>query len=134
MRAFLIAAAVVLTHTAHAGEHQTIFEQIVTSAGATQGAARSCGAAEPDLREHAANWHVHLKRYAQEYGFDATVLPARFAEGEAQGRAMMEQMRGSGEDGCAGVMGSFQRERAIGYTEMKQAIAEVTDGLPDKAR
>ena len=30
-----------------------------------------------------------------------------------------------------GMLGSFQHERNIGYDEMKQGIAEVTDGLPE---
>ncbi|VDL04532.1 lipoprotein [Bordetella pertussis] len=34
-------------------------------------------------------------------------------------------------DGCTGALASFQRERAMTYDEMKQAIAEATDGLPE---
>ncbi len=111
---------------------QVTFEQIVIAAGATNGAARICGAAEPDLRQHESNWHVNLKHYAQEYRYDAANLDNRFAQGQENGKQMMEQMRQGGVDGCAGVLGSFQRERAIGYGDMKQTIAEVTDGLPEK--
>nr|WP_208622011.1 hypothetical protein [Bordetella genomosp. 12] len=134
MRALWIAAAA-LASTAQAQTPaepggQTTFEQIITAAGATNGAARLCGASDPDLRQHESNWQVNLKRYAQEYRYDTTALNTRFAQGQETGRQMMEQMRQASVDGCAGVLGSFQRERAIGYSEMKQAIAEVTDGLP----
>ncbi|AMD46345.1 hypothetical protein [Bordetella holmesii] len=134
MRALWIAVAALTSsaqaQTLAAPDGQTTFEQVVAAAGATNGAARLCGASQPDLLQHESNWQVNLKRYAQEYRYDTAALKARFTQGQETGRQMMEQMRQASVDGCAGVLGSFQRERAIGYGEMKQAIAEVTDGLP----
>lgn len=130
MTILILAAPMAQAQAPDAG--QLTFEQIVSTAGATNGAARTCGASAPDLQQHEANWHVNLKRFAEEYGYNPSQLDTQFKQGQDKGTAMMEQMRNGGVDGCAGVLGSFQRERAIGYQEMKQAIAEVTDGLPDK--
>jgi hypothetical protein len=43
---------------------------------------------------------------------------------------MMDEMKRSGVDGCRGVLGGFQSERVMEYEEMKNALAEVNDGLP----
>ena len=59
----------------------------------------------------------NLQRYAQEYGFNAQNYDTLFDKGLDQGKAMMEEMKRSGVDGCRGVLGSFQNERVIGYEE-----------------
>jgi len=133
--AALLAAAswTLAAGAAHAADPsgQLTYEQIIDTAGATNGAARTCGASAPDLAQHEATWRNNLQRFAQEYGYDFKVFDAAFRQGQSKGKAMMEDMRRGNVDGCAGVLGGFQRERAIGYSEMKQAIAEVTDGLPE---
>ncbi|MBO9356188.1 hypothetical protein GG851_19545 [Bordetella petrii] len=111
---------------------QTEFDQLVTTSGATNGAAQVCGAAPPDLARHRATARANLQRYAAEFGYRADQYDALFDQGRAQGEKMMLDMRQSGVDGCTGMMGSFQHERDIGYDEMKQGIAEVTDGLPER--
>ncbi|OZI45728.1 hypothetical protein [Bordetella genomosp. 5] len=138
MRAFMIAVLTAasgwLAAPAHAAgpSDQLIFEQIVDTAGASNGAARVCGASAPDLTQQEANWRKNLERFAKEYRYDFKVFDAAFQQGQSKGKVMMEDMRKGGVDGCAGVLGGFQRERTMGYDSMKQSIAEVTDGLPDK--
>ncbi|KDD97488.1 hypothetical protein L535_1374 [Bordetella bronchiseptica SBL-F6116] len=43
---------------------QAIFDQIVLTSGAANGAARTCGASAPDLAQHAETWRLNLRRYA----------------------------------------------------------------------
>lgn len=109
---------------------QAQFDSFVVAAGASNGAARACGASEPDLAQHQATARKNLLRYAEEYQFPAGGYDALFQKGQAEGKTMMDEMKRSGVDGCRGVLGSFQNERAIGYEEMKRALAEVSDGLP----
>lgn len=135
MRMTLISAVMLLTAATSAvaapdNEEQEQFEQFVSAAGASNGAARSCGASAPDLAEHQANASKNLRRYAQEYGFAVNNFEREFRDGQAEGQSMMESMRRSGSDGCTGVLAAFQHERTIGYDDMKQALAEVSDGLP----
>ena len=94
----------------------------------------ACGASEPDLKQHQDTSRKNLQRYAQEYGFNAQNYDTLYDKGLDQGKAMMEEMKRSGVDGCRGVLGSFQNERVIGYEDMKAALAEVSDGLPGKPR
>ncbi|WP_255592597.1 hypothetical protein [Bordetella sp. BOR01] len=110
---------------------QADFEQLITTSGATNGAAQVCGAAPPDLARHKATARANLQRYATEFGYQADRFDALFEQGRHDGETMMLDMRKSGVDGCAGMMGSFQHERDIGYDEMKQGVAEITDGLPE---
>lgn len=109
---------------------QAQYDSFVVAAGASNGAARACGASEPDLAEHQSNSRKNLLKYAQEYDFSAAGYDAQFEKGQAQGKTMMEDMKRSGVDGCRGVLGSFQNERVMGYADMKNALAEVSDGLP----
>ncbi|MNT74170.1 hypothetical protein D3C72_2129620 [compost metagenome] len=102
----------------------------MVAAGASNGAARACGASEPDLAQHQATAKKNLTQYAQEYGFASNSYEALFQKGLGEGKAMMEDMKRSGVDGCRGVLGGFQNERAISYEDMKNALAEVSDGLP----
>ena len=81
----------------------------------------ACGASEPDLKQHQDTSRKNLQRYAQEYGFNAQNYDTLFDKGLDQGKAMMEEMKRSGVDGCRGVLGSFQNERVIGYEDMKAA-------------
>ncbi|QVQ26621.1 hypothetical protein [Achromobacter deleyi] len=114
---------------------QAQFDSFVVAAGASNGAARACGASEPDLAQHQATARKNLLRYAEEYQFSAGGYDGLYQKGMAQGKTMMDEMKRSGVDGCRGVLGSFQNERVIGYEEMKNALAEVSDGLPgEKAR
>ncbi|HYG41542.1 MAG TPA: hypothetical protein VEA17_01335 [Bordetella sp.] len=112
-------------------QDQAQFDQLVTTSGASNGAAQACGAAPPDLAKHQATARGNLQRYAGEFGYRADQFDALFQQGRREGEKMMVDMRESGVDGCAGMMGSFQHERDISYDEMKQGIAEVTDGLPE---
>lgn len=112
-------------------QDQIEFGQLVTTSGATNGAAQVCGASPPDLARHQATARANLQRYAAEFGYQADQIDALFQQGRRDGQKMMTDMRESGVDGCPGMMGSFQHERDISYDEMKQGIAEVTDGLPD---
>ena len=112
-------------------QDQIEFGQLVTTSGATNGAAQVCGASPPDLARHQATARANLQRYAAEFGYQADQIDALFQQGRRDGQKMMTDMRESGVDGCPGMMGSFQHERDISYDEMKQSIAEVTDGLPD---
>lgn len=109
---------------------QAQYDSFVVAAGASNGAARACGASEPDLAQHEATARKNLLRYAQEYEFSAGGFDGLYQKGLAQGKTMMDEMKRSGVDGCRGVLGSFQNERVIGYEEMKNALAEVSDGLP----
>ncbi|CCJ50868.1 lipoprotein [Bordetella parapertussis] len=110
---------------------QAIFDQIVLTSGAANGAARTCGASAPDLTQHAETWRLNLRRYADEYHYAFDSFDERYARGQQEGTEMMADMRASGVDGCTGALASFQRERTMTYDEMKQAIAEATDGLPE---
>jgi len=112
-------------------QDQAEFDQLVTTAGATNGAAQVCGASPPDLARHQATARANLQRYAAEFGYRADGFEALFQQGRREGRKMMLDMRQSDVDGCPGMLGSFQHERDMGYDEMKQGIAEVTDGLPE---
>ncbi len=112
---------------------QAQFESFVVAAGASNGAARACGASEPDLAQHEATSRKNLERYAKEYGFSASGYDGLYQKGLADGKAMMEEMKRSGVDGCRGVLGSFQNERVISYEDMKAALAEVSDGLPGES-
>lgn len=112
-------------------QNQAEFDQLVVTSGATNGAAQVCGASPPDLARHQATARANLRRYAAEFGYKADRFDALFGQGRGEGKKMMLDMRESGVDGCPGMLGSFQHERDIGYDEMKQGIAEVTDGLPE---
>jgi len=109
---------------------QVQYDSFVMAAGASNGAARACGASEPDLAQHQDTSRKNLLRYAQEYGFAAEGYDALFQKGQAEGKTMMDDMKRSGVDGCRGVLGGFQNERVMGYEAMKNALAEVNDGLP----
>ncbi|HCQ50280.1 MAG TPA: hypothetical protein DIW53_27510 [Achromobacter sp.] len=136
MHKFLTALALVLATAAAPAwaapdaSEQAQYDSFVVAAGASNGAARACGASEPDLAQHQATAHKNLARYAKEYGFSAASYDALFQKGLAEGKTMMDDMKRSGVDGCRGVLGSFQNERAISYDDMKSALAEVSDGLP----
>ena len=105
----------------------------MVAAGASNGAARACGASEPDLAQHEATSRKNLERYAKEYGFSASGYDGLYQKGLSDGTTMMEEMKRSGVDGCRGVLGSFQNERVISYEDMKAALAEVSDGLPGES-
>ena len=77
----------------------------VVAAGASNGAARSCGASEPDLAQHQATSRKNLERYAKEYGFSAAGYDGLYEKGLGDGTRMMEEMKRSGVDGCRGVLG-----------------------------
>ncbi|MEN4919932.1 hypothetical protein ABE485_14730 [Achromobacter spanius] len=140
MRNILTGLAVALAAAAPAwaapdAAEQAQYDSFVVAAGASNGAARACGASEPDLTQHQETARKNLLRYAEEYGFAAGGYDAEFAKGQAEGKAMMEEMKRSGVDGCRGVLGGFQSERVMKYEEMKGVLAEVSDGLPgEKAR
>lgn len=140
MRRFLtgltltLAAAAPVMAAPDAAE-QAQYDSFVVAAGASNGAARACGASEPDLAQHQDTARKNLTRYAEEYGFAAGGYDTEFAKGQAEGKTMMEDMKRSGVDGCRGVLGGFQSEREMKYEDMKRALAEVSDGLPgEKAR
>ena len=109
---------------------QVQYDSFVRAAGASNGAARACGASEPDLAQHKATSRKNLLQYAQEYGFSPATYDALFQKGAGGGKPMMEEMKRSGVDGCRGVLGGFQSERVMEYEDMKRALAEVSDGLP----
>ena len=135
MRKILIGLAWMLGATSPAwaapdASEQVQYDSFVMAAGASNGAARACGASEPDLAQHQATSRKNLLQYAQEYGFSPATYDALFQKGQAEGKAMMDEMKRSGVDGCRGVLGGFQNERVMGYEEMKGALAEVSDGVP----
>lgn len=109
---------------------QAQFDLFIAAAGASNGAARACGASEPDLAQHEATARKNLMQYAKEYGFASASYDTQFQKGLEDGKTMMDEMKKSGVDGCRGVLASFQNERVIGYEDMKNALAEVSDGLP----
>lgn len=115
-----------------AGHDQAWYEQLIYASGATNGAAALCGAAQPDIDEHYKNAQRNLKKFAAEYDFSTSRFDQVFASGQANGRKMMTEMRGSGIDGCTGILQGFQSERVSTYEAMKKSVAEVADGLPDK--
>ena len=135
MRNFLTTAIALAVGVAGAApawaQDQAEFDQLVVTSGATNGAAQACGASPPDLARHQATARSNLRRYADEFGYRVDRYDALFGQGRREGEKMMVDMRESGVDGCPGMLGSFQHERDIGYAEMKQGIAEVTDGLPE---
>ena len=135
MRKILTGLALTLASAATAwaapdAAEQAQYDSFVVAAGASNGAARACGASEPDLAQHQTTSRKNLLQYAQEYGFSAGGYDGLFQQGQAQGKTMMEEMKRSGVDGCRGVLGSFQNERVMEYEDMKSALAEVSDGLP----
>ena len=135
MRKILIGLAWMLGATSPAwaapdASEQVQYDSFVMAAGASNGAARACGASEPDLAQHQATARKNLLQYAQEYGFTSGGYEGLFQKGQGQGTAMMEEMKRSGVDGCRGVLGGFQSERVMEYEDMKRALAEVSDGLP----
>ena|SRR5690606_18606980 len=113
---------------------QNEFDQLVATSGATNGAAQACGATPQALASHQEVMLAHLRRYAAEFGYSAGRLAPVFEQGQDKGRHMMQDMRRGGVDGCAGVMSDFRQEQAMGYEAMKQAIGEITDGLPEPGR
>ena len=132
--ALALAAAAPVWAAPDAAE-QAQYDSFVVAAGASNGAARACGASEPDLAQHQDTARKNLQRYAEEYEFSAGQYDALFQKGQAEGKKMMDDMKRSGVDGCRGVLGGFQSERVMKYEEMKRALAEVSDGLPgEKAR
>lgn len=139
MRKFLMGLACVLATAAAPAwaapdaAEQAQYDSFVIAAGASNGAARACGASEPDLAQHQATAKKNLTQYAKEYGFSAAGYDALFQKGLGDGKTMMDEMKRSGVDGCRGVLGSFQNERAISYEDMKNALAEVSDGLPGES-
>lgn len=128
--AWILATAAAPAWAAPDASEQAQYDSFVVAAGASNGAARACGASEPDLAQHQATAKKNLMQYAQEYGFVSNSYEALFQKGLGEGKSMMEDMKRSGVDGCRGVLGSFQNERAISYKDMKNALAEVSDGLP----
>lgn len=112
---------------------QAQFDSFVIAAGASNGAARACGASEPDLAQHQDTARKNLLRYAEEYQFAPGSFDALFQKGQAEGTTMMNDMKRSGVDGCRGVLGGFQSERVMKYEDMKRALAEVSDGLPGES-
>ncbi|CAB3734217.1 hypothetical protein [Achromobacter piechaudii] len=128
--AWVLATAAAPAWAAPDASEQAQYDSFVVAAGASNGAARACGASEPDLAQHQATAQKNLAQYAKEYGFSAASYDALFKQGLAKGKTMMDDMKRSGVDGCRGVLGSFQNERAISYEDMKSALAEVSDGLP----
>ncbi len=130
--AWMLAAAAPAWAAPDAAE-QAQFESFVVAAGASNGAARACGASEPDLAQHEATARKNLERYAKEYGFSASGYDGLYQKGLSDGKTMMDEMKRSGVDGCRGVLGSFQNERVISYEDMKAALAEVSDGLPGES-
>lgn len=135
MRKILTGLALALATAATAwaapdAAEQAQYDSFVVAAGASNGAARACGASDPDLAQHLATSRTNLLQYAQEYGFSAGGYDALFQKGQAEGKTMMDEMKQSGVNGCQGVLGGFQNERVMGYEEMKGALAEVSDGLP----
>ena len=92
-----------------AGRQRTIAVRILRRGGGrVQWRGRACGASEPDLKQHQDTSRKNLQRYAQEYGFNAQNYDTLFDKGLDQGKAMMEEMKRSGVDGCRGVLGSFR--------------------------
>ena len=133
--AWVLASAAAPAWAAPDASEQTQYDSFVIAAGASNGAARACGASEPDLAQHRATAQKNLTQFAKEYGFSMASYEASFQKGLAEGKTMMDDMKRSGVDGCQGVLGSFQHERAISYERMKKALAEVSDGLPgEKAK
>jgi len=135
MRKILTSLALTLASAATAwaapdAAEQAQYDSFIIAAGASNGAARACGASEPDLAEHQATSRKNLLRYAQEYGFSPGGYDGLFQKGQGQGKTMMDEMKRSGVDGCRGVLGGFQNERVMEYEDMKRALAEVSDGLP----
>lgn len=128
--AWILAAAAAPAWAAPDANEQAQYDSFVVAAGASNGAARACGASDPDLAQHQATAKKNLMQYAQEYGFASNGYEALFQKGLDEGKTMMEDMKRSGVDGCRGVLGSFQNERTISYQDMKRALAEVSDGLP----
>jgi hypothetical protein len=110
---------------------QNTFDQLVMTAGVTQGAADACGATAPDLAQQRDTAHRNLEKFSKEFGFSFAAYDQTFAAGEQHGHQMMTDMKRTGTDGCTGVMQSLQHERTMSYEDMKAATAEVTDGLPD---
>ncbi|SEK10255.1 hypothetical protein [Achromobacter sp. NFACC18-2] len=132
--AWMLAAAAPAWAAPDAAE-QAQYDSFVIAAGASNGAARACGASEPDLAQHQDTARKNLMRYADEYQFAAGNYDALFKQGQAEGKTMMDDMKRSGVDGCRGVLGGFQSERVMTYEGMKRGFAEVGDGLPgEKAR
>ncbi|WP_454696109.1 hypothetical protein [Achromobacter aegrifaciens] len=135
MRKILTGLALTLASAATAwaapdAAEQAQYDSFVVAAGASNGAARACGASDPDLAQHLATSRKNLLQYAQEYGFSSGGYDGLFQKGQTEGKTMMEEMKRSGVDGCRGVLGSFQNERVMEYEDMKSALAEVSDGLP----
>ncbi|MBB1596684.1 hypothetical protein [Achromobacter sp. UMC46] len=128
--AWILATAAAPAWAAPDAAEQAQYDSFVVAAGASNGAARACGASEPDLAQHQATARKNLMQYAQEYGFASDGYETLFQKGLGEGKTMMEDMKRSGVDGCRGVLGGFQNERAISYEDMKNALAEVSDGLP----
>jgi hypothetical protein len=133
LRALFLTAVTPCAASAWAGSEvdQNTFDQLVMTAGATQGAADACGATAPDLAEQRETAHRNLEQFSKEFGFSFTGYDKAFTAGEQRGRQMMTDMKRTGADGCTGVMQSLQHERDMSYEDMKAATAEVTDGLPD---
>ncbi|MGE8642616.1 MAG: hypothetical protein ACN6PR_28385 [Achromobacter sp.] len=131
--AWVLSTAAAPAWAAPDANEQAQYDSFVVAAGASNGAARACGASEPDLAQHQATAKTNLTRYAQEYGFSASSYEALYQKGLGEGKTMMDEMKRSGVDGCRGVLGSFQNERVISYEDMKNALAEVSDGLPGES-
>ncbi len=123
----LVTAAVASPET-----DQRSYDQLVIAAGASNGAAETCGASQQDLTQARATAHRNLIAYASEFHYDASHYESLYSDGAKQGETMMQDMKRNGTDGCAGVLQSLQSERNISYSAMKSSIAEVTDGLPDE--
>lgn len=131
--AWVLATAAAPAWAAPDANEQAQYDSFVVAAGASNGAARACGASEPDLAQHQATAKKNLTQYAQEYGFSSSGYEALYQKGLSEGKTMMDEMKRSGVDGCRGVLGSFQNERVISYEDMKNALAEVSDGLPGES-
>lgn len=129
----LATAATAPAWAAPDANEQAQYDSFVVAAGTSNGAARACGASEPDLAQHQATSKKNLMQYAKEYGFSSSSYDALYQKGLDEGRKMMDDMKRSNVDGCRGVLGGFQNERVMSYEDMKNALAEVSDGLPGES-
>ena len=129
---------VLFAGTTHAAEpiafDQTMYEQLINTSGASNGAAEVCGAAAPDVAAQHDNMRINLLRFGREYGFSGERFDALYEAGRVHGCEALEDMRRRDVNGCMGVLQSLQIDRTMQYNDMKRGIAEVTGGLPDPAQ
>jgi len=137
-RAALALPFAILVGNAHAAEpiafDQTMYEQLIATSGASNGAAEVCGAAAPDVTAQHDNMRTNLLQFGREYGFSGERFDALYEAGRVHGREALEDMRRRNVNGCMGVLQSLQIDRTMQYEDMKRGIAEVTGSLPDPAK